>query len=321
MAVIPFKCSIDDKVERFLPKFYPSLEDNTSFIVNPKIFIQYDDELHPSFLEKIGLHPSISKKYPIVWVEDPNTYMIFPYWLQGKYWEEFELLFEKKILPEQLSPKSKEYFFYTSIIIPEKSITKEFKNDLFNKYNKLATQLVFDEYIILKNIVNPINISNYRYHIRNLEVKEFFCETDKQVEGRKNIKNEPLMKYFHFQINRLVNLLTGEKIMPSYSFLAIYPNGSELKYHIDRPQCKWNISLALDMCPEEKKDTDSWPIYIKSNEDTDKEKIIEVKLGLGDAVLYRGNKLYHWRDKLTQHDKFYACFFHFVDSKFEDSLI
>lgn len=323
MAVIPFKCSIEDKTERFLPKFYSNKNiQETNFVINPKILIQYDDELPTKFLEKIGIHSAISKKYPIVWVEEPHTNMIFPYWLQTKYWEEFENLFEKKIKIKDLSEKTKEYFIYSSIIIPENTLTTEYKNNLFTYYNKLATELAVNEYIILKNILNPINLSAYRYHIRNLELKEMFAETDIQVENRKNIKNEPLMRYFHLQVSKLVNFLTGEKIIPSYSFLAIYPKGSELKKHIDRDQCKWNISLALDMCPEEVEPEKAWSIYIESNKkNTDKENIIEIKLGIGDAVLYRGNQLQHWRNKLTEHDKFYACFFHFVDYKFEDSLI
>ena len=58
-----------------------------------------------------------------------------------------------------------------------------------------------------------------------------------------------------------------------------------------------------------------WPIFL----DIDG-AVHEVALGVGDALLYAGTEIPHWREPLTDLTHCAVCFFHFVDWDFAGSL-
>jgi hypothetical protein len=74
------------------------------------------------------------------------------------------------------------------------------------------------------------------------------------------------------------------------------------------------MSLALDMEPELER-LAAWPIYLEVHG-----KVHEVRLGLGDAVIYRGTTIPHWRDALPQGQTATVCFYHFVRHDFVGKL-
>jgi hypothetical protein len=53
----------------------------------------------------------------------------------------------------------------------------------------------------------------------------------------------------------------------------------ELKIHRDRPACEISATLTLDF------EGDVWPIFMGNNED--KANATEVKMEIGDAVMYQ----------------------------------
>ena len=58
-----------------------------------------------------------------------------------------------------------------------------------------------------------------------------------------------------------------------------------MKAHKDRPECEYSITLNLG--------GDVWPFKLVDL--NKKEKSYE--LSPGDAIIYQGTKVYHWRDK------------------------
>ena len=77
------------------------------------------------------------------------------------------------------------------------------------------------------------------------------------------------------------------KLYPTYSYGRIYKTGNELFPHVDRYSCDISGTVFLG--------GDKWPIYLLSKE----KKEIEVNLELGDILIYKGDKLKHWRKKFT----------------------
>jgi hypothetical protein len=111
-----------------------------------------------------------------------------------------------------------------------------------------------------------------------------------------------------------VNRLVPTPVKPSYVYLATYHPAAVLKRHVDRPQCEWNVSLVLDMEPEVAR-TSAWPIFLETAG-----TVHEVRLGLGDLVLYRGTDVPHWRDRQPDGQRCTVAFFHFVGVDFTGSL-
>lgn len=76
-----------------------------------------------------------------------------------------------------------------------------------------------------------------------------------------------------------------------------------LPRHVDRMVCQYTVSINLGFSGSK-----PWPLYIKNTNGA----IIEAILYPGDAVLYSGHVLEHWRDELLEGNNYQLCL-HYVD--------
>ena len=74
------------------------------------------------------------------------------------------------------------------------------------------------------------------------------------------------------------------------------------------------MSLVLDSSPSLPRD-EAWPIFLETQG-----QAREIRLTLGEAIIYRGTKLKHWREALPEQQTATICFFHFVPATFDGSL-
>jgi len=87
----------------------------------------------------------------------------------------------------------------------------------------------------------------------------------------------------------LVSRLTGERAAPTFSYLRVYDPGAVLRPHRDRPSCRWNVDLVLGGEPSPNRQN-AWPLRVEG-----RRGVRSLRLGLGDGVLYRGERVRHWR--------------------------
>jgi hypothetical protein len=147
--------------------------------------------------------------------------------------------------------------------------------------------------------------------------KELANELKRLVSENKTVKDEqcPKSEAIHGTVtfDKLLEDLTphfeqasGLKLFPTYSYARLYnTQGEELKVHRDRPACEISASLTLDF------EGDVWPIFMGANED--KSNGTEIKMGIGDAVMYRGCDIYHWREAYKEGKWQAQVFLHYVD--------
>jgi hypothetical protein len=121
-------------------------------------------------------------------------------------------------------------------------------------------------------------------------------------------------RFFHLQLTEAVSQLVGEAVKPSYVYFASYQGGAELKRHTDREQCEFSLTFCLDYAPEPAGAT-PWPLHL----DTPRSRVT-VQQALGDALLYRGRELPHYRDRLPDGHTSTSIFFHYVCADFRGSL-
>ena len=91
----------------------------------------------------------------------------------------------------------------------------------------------------------------------------------------------------------------GKRLYPTYSYARLYEPGEELKIHSDRPACEISATVTLGF------DGEVWSIYMAGN---------KVDMQVGDAVLYRGMEIEHWREKYTEGQWQAQVFLHYVDA-------
>jgi hypothetical protein len=99
-----------------------------------------------------------------------------------------------------------------------------------------------------------------------------------------------------------VEVQTGHKLYPTYSFGRIYMKGASLIRHTDRPSCEVSVSVTI----AQSGDT-SWPLNLVSLSG----KKVAADLMPGDLLLYKGIDVTHWRDEFAG-DTQLQLFLHYV---------
>lgn len=82
--------------------------------------------------------------------------------------------------------------------------------------------------------------------------------------------------------------VTGLQLYPTYTYARIYYNGAEMARHTDRPSCEFSTTV----CISNDEEFGPWDIWFKSNEG----KEFPIWLEPGDALIYKGDILEHWRN-------------------------
>lgn len=100
-----------------------------------------------------------------------------------------------------------------------------------------------------------------------------------------------------------VERASRRELLPCYSFLRIYRQGSGLAKHVDRPSCEISASMTIGF------DAPAvWPLCLESNGE-----VRAVDLAPGDLLVYKGAELPHWRDRFTG-QYWVQLFLHYVDA-------
>jgi hypothetical protein len=160
-------------------------------------------------------------------------------------------------------------------------------------------------YIHLKNFLDITNCAELTKELKKLvdqklTSKDEQCPLSEAIHGTTTFDKllEDLLPHFE--------KASGLKLFPTYSYARLYSNqGEELKIHRDRPACEISVTLTLGF------EGDVWPIFMGANED--KSNATEIKMEIGDAVLYRGCDIYHWREVYKEGKWQAQVFLHYVD--------
>jgi len=97
--------------------------------------------------------------------------------------------------------------------------------------------------------------------------------------------------------------ITGQKLYPTYSFSRVYVKGDFLKPHVDRPSCEVSVTVHVATVGE------PWPIWMKVRGQEPMKFVLEP----GDAMVYKGCDVTHWRDVADKTEVNAQFMLHYVD--------
>jgi hypothetical protein len=169
-------------------------------------------------------------------------------------------------------------------------------------------------YTAVDGLLHPFHIGELRRYYRRLIRRGRVALGDYQSARRYVAHNEPIERFFHLQLKSTIEQLVGEPVKPSYVYLASYLSGARLPRHTDREQCEFGITFCLDYAPEPDGAT-PWPLHLETGRGR-----VTVEQALGDALLYRGCELPHYRDPLPDGHLSTSIFFHYVRADFQGAL-
>lgn len=171
------------------------------------------------------------------------------------------------------------------------------------------------KYVAVKEIL-PAEIVDLvsRYALIN-ELTEFSKESNElndaaQVPDAHSKYADPLMESILQFIQPSMEYATGLKLFPTYSYFRVYRPGQDLKPHIDRPACEISTTISFKHNYMNSKQ-EVWPIWVSGQEGKK-----AFHLDQGDALIYRGCEIEHWREVFEAPEGSYHIqgFFHYVDA-------
>lgn len=161
-------------------------------------------------------------------------------------------------------------------------------------------------YFLIKNFIDPESVKVISRYLENA-LRRY--PENNQGGVRKGDSSDisyyadPLIEIILADKLTHVEEITGFKLFPSYSFTRIYQKGEELEVHTDRPACE--ISLTCNIATVGK----PWPIWMQSPYG----EPVEYTLEPGDACIYNGCEIKHWRKIATETDINVQIMLHYVN--------
>lgn len=175
-------------------------------------------------------------------------------------------------------------------------------------------------YLHLKDFLDKGSCVELVTELRRL-VKDGQTHIDEQCPLSQAIHGAPVFDSLLEQLTPHFERVSNKKLYPTYAYARLYEPGDELKIHTDRPSCEISATLTLGF------GGDVWPIYFgdytevgQGREVTIQDGSIkylinerEIKMDVGDAILYRGMDKVHWREAYKEGKWQAQVFLHYVD--------
>jgi Rps23 Pro-64 3,4-dihydroxylase Tpa1-like proline 4-hydroxylase len=316
-----FECSLEDPPQHLIPYQARAarMDRQTSTLesleLNPHIALQTGDDVPARFAARLPFLDRVSPQRPLLWVEDAATQVITPYRLSPQQAELIARMESGKLTPAELEHEVAGRFAEAQILIaPDEE--EERRSNWEHACEDLRRQLRTEQHAVLRKIIHPLPLAALRKYFRALDAQgRLKASSNKHyAHNRRSIYDEETARFVQHQITALVNRISPAPVRPSHSQVSVYQPGAFLRRHKDQPQYVWNLSLVIDGEPELDAEQ-AWPINLEVEG-----RAAEVRLEIGDAVLYRGSEFTHWRDVLPDGQTVTLLFCFFSPAKRNDEV-
>lgn len=253
---------------------------------------------------------------PLAWIEDVGTGIWTPFWARGEWLDVLAALRPGQPAPASLPPGVRKTLLDVNVLVSP-AVDRQRRAAWEQIGRDAAAQFRQHGYVIVRDLIHPVLLGALRQYYRALVAGGRLPRGDDQVAERYRLHSEPVATFFHPQLAGLVSRIAGEPVTPSYLYFASYPSGSALPRHVDRVQCEFSISLLIDYSPEPD-GRSGWPLFLAHPDLPG--GVVAADLGIGDALLYRGRELAHYRDQLPDGHQSSSLFFHYVRENYDGDI-
>ncbi len=280
------------------------------WIVNPSLCVLPGTG---SFSAPWGAVSPLADAAALAWVSLPGSVVPLAYWLDGEDVQLLERLVNHELLPRQLEPATAQRYAQAGLLTTLGEWV--WRGQCVARRQRLRrAQLAREGWVRLPRLLPAPLVASLRGYVDPLIHEGHLRFNDAQ--SRRYFKHsEPMTVWLHQQLQRPIQELVAEPIKRSYAFLGGYVEGSDLKPHVDREQCEYTLSLTLDAHPGQRR-ADAWPLGLQDRAGRTR----WARLAPGDALLFKGRELSHFREPLGAGRRSTSAFLHFVPVGFSGHL-
>jgi hypothetical protein len=308
-----FYCVLDDQPDHLVP---PRLLGESfpagGLIVNPCCWFSWQGPLPPDKSSRIILTENFFDTPWMIWVDDPATSAVWPFWLGPQFAHALYDLAPGQPLTRELPPEMMSVLCTARVFVTPNYAAQRRQD--WQRAVRVYSGVFRRGYVTVPNLLHPFHVSAlrryYRYHTRHGS----FALGDGQTATRFIAHNESVTRFFHYQLTNVLSDIAGTIVKPSYSYLALYQEGSVLDKHVDRDECEYSITSCIDATPEPVQQV-PWPLELDTCDGS-----LRIWQHIGDSLIYRGRYLPHSRDRLAQGYTSSSILFHYVDADFGGPL-
>lgn len=159
--------------------------------------------------------------------------------------------------------------------------------------------------VLVENFIDTQTITVVSQYFENKIRRGEWQESKKDGDSTSRFAYyaDPLIEVLLQASTEAVEDATGKELIPTYSYSRIYQPGEKLFPHVDRPSCEISVTVNVATKGEVS------PIYTQYGQN-DPEKHV---LNPGDAVVYMGCDVMHWRQPLKDGQLNVQFMLHYVD--------
>jgi len=162
----------------------------------------------------------------------------------------------------------------------------------------------FDEikYARINNFIDKTTVEIISQYMENTIRRGIWTEDKNSKPTPYSYYADPLTEVLLTKCKELIEITTGKELLPTYSYSNIYQPGDELKNDRGYEACE--ISVTVNVASK----GETSPIYTKY-----KDKTEQHILNPGDALIYMGCDVDHWREPLKDGQLNIQFMLHYVD--------
>ena len=171
-------------------------------------------------------------------------------------------------------------------------------------------------FTLIPDCVTPAMTEALTTHYRARIAAGEMVRGDTQAD-RYAAHNDPAARVVQRALRPAVERIIGSPIKASYTYASLYCGGTDLPVHLDRPQCRYSISLLIDHQPLSADGVSPWAVQIYPDPEAPP---VECFQSLGGGILFRGHEIRHGRARLPDDQACWVMLLHYVDADFGGSL-
>ena len=262
----------------------PRRERGTALRLAPGCRLHRGPDLPPDIASAAAGSEPFLPEADVLWAPWPGSGIALPYTLAPRLSGATADLLGRRRSPASLPPGAAAALVSVGALEPAGR-----RSEWRSRVSAWRRELRARGFAVLRDLFSPVFLAAVRVYYRRLETEGYLLGGDERRRGAPLLYDEPLLGFLAGRLAPVVSRVTGSRPRATFTYLRVYDRGAILGTHRDQPSCRWNVDLVVGGQPRPVR-RNAWPLWLDGRRGPE-----PVRLGLGDGLLYRGDRLQHWR--------------------------